>query len=618
MIPFVGFNVDDREVFVIAEVGINHFGKFEIAKEIIENATKSGAGAVKFQYRNLSRTYSKSRNEIGDEIVGEEINRNYLDCNQIISLVEFAHSLGIFAGISFFTVEDISDFGSGIENFDFFKIPSPELTNINLITELIGLNKFVFISTGAHDEKEIVKTFESLPKDGWMPMHCISNYPTHLENAKLGYLTHLQKRWNLPVGFSSHDAEWELIVGALALGASVIERHITSDKNAAGLDHSSSSDFVEFSKICALAKSSKKIFSGDSERVPNQGELINLQNLGRSYFAKNDLVLGETVNPEDFEYRSPRTGMGYLEFQSSIGKPLRRNLNEGTALSSIHFTEPTFLSKEDSQFARKLRISIPVRVHDYEKVRNELDTGFYEFHLSYTEVRELETLLFINPEDIISIHLPDYVSPNLLFDPFSRHLEQKELSIKLLSKVRNLVSQYQQRTGTQVIVVGSFSNIWGSRESFYEQHAELAQEFKSDGISMCFQWLPPLAWYFGGSSKLNVFNQNVDAEEVLKRELPICMDTSHLLLGANYFNFDPKKLVSMISPNIIHSHISDASGNDGEGMPFGSGKDSNTHLILDICDLDIIKVIEVWQGHINNFEGFKVALSKLRELYESR
>ncbi len=605
-------------MFVIAEVGINHFGDFEIAREIIENATNSGADAVKFQYRNLTRAYSKSRNEIGDEIVGEEINRNYLDPSQIVDLVDYAHSLGILAGISFFTVEDISDFGSYTQIFDFFKVPSPELTNVQLIRELISLDKFVFVSTGAHDEKEIVKTFESLPKNGWMPMHCVSNYPTHLENSKLGYLTYLQNKWNLPVGFSSHDAEWELIVGALALGACVIERHITADKNAVGLDHSSSSDFVEFSKICAFAKSSKKIFSGNSERVPNQGELINLQNLGRSYFAKKDLVRGEKVNPEDFDYRSPRTGIGYLEFQSFIGRTLSRNIDEGKPLSLIHFNEPTFLSKEVSDFARKLKISIPVRVHDYEKVRSDLDTGFYEFHLSYTEVRELENFFFINPEDTISLHLPDYISPNLLFDPFSMQPEQKDLSLQLISKVKELVLQYQERTGKQVIVVGSFSNVWGSRERFYTQHSEFAKKIESEGIMMCYQWLPPLAWYFGGSSKISVFNKNEDAEEVVKYDLPVCMDTSHLLLGANYFKFDPKEIVSKISTNIIHAHISDASGNDGEGMPFGSGDDANTRLILDVCDLDVVKVIEVWQGHINNFEGFKVALLKLKELYESK
>ena len=126
----------------------------------------------------------------------------------------------------------------------------------------------------------------------------------------------------------------------------------------------------------------------------------------------------------------------------------------------------------------------------------------------------------------------------MLFDPFSPQTEQKELSIKLLSKVKDLVSEYQLITGVKMIVVGSFSNVWESRENFYEQHAELAKNLESDGITMCFQWLPPLAWYFGGSSKITVFNQIEDVKEVLKRELPICMDTSHLLLGANYFNFD--------------------------------------------------------------------------------
>lgn len=616
--PFPSFTVDRSGAFVIAEVGINHSGSYEIAQDLIKKVSNAGADAVKFQYRNLDRTYSKTRNEIGDEILGEEINRNYLDCMKIAKLVEYAHSLDIFCGISFFTHEDINDFGSGIEIFDFFKVPSPELTNLKLIKELMNLRKFVFISTGAHSEYEITQTFESLPRTGWMPMHCVSNYPTHLENAKLGYLTYIQNKWNMKVGFSSHDSEWALIVGALALGACAIERHITADKSAVGLDHSSSSDLIEFSRICAIAKSTRKIFSGNSERVANQGELINLQNLGRSYFAKRDLVFGEELKLEDFEYRSPRIGLGYLDFQKFMGKSLQRSVNAGEALSIIHFDQPTFLSREVSNFARKLKISIPVRVHDYQKIREEIASGFYEFHLSYTEVRELETLLFVNPEDTISIHLPDYVSPNLLFDPFSMKAEQRELSLKLLAKVKKLVLEYQDVTGDQIIIVASCSNVWENRDRFYEQHSELSRNMKSVGITMCFQWLPPRAWYFGGTIELTVFNQNEDAKEVLKRELPICMDTSHLLLGANYFNFDSKRLIELVSRNIIHAHISEAYGNDGEGMQFGTGEDSSTRLILDICDLNIIKVIEVWQGHVNNFAGFKVALLRLKELYESR
>ncbi len=618
LIPFASFVTNDRGAIVIAEMGINHFGNFEIAKKIVENAKISGADAIKFQYRNLSRTYSKSRNEIGDEIVGDEINFNYLGCGQIIELMDYAHSLDIYAGISFFTHEDISDFGSGIENFDFFKIPSPELTNFKLIKEVMSLKKFVFISTGGHNEYEIVQIFESLPKTGWMPMHCVSNYPTHIKNAKLGYLTHLQNKWGMPVGFSSHDTEWAITVGALALGAKVIERHITSDKKGVGLDHSSSSDYVELAKICSLAKSSKEIFSGNSDRVANQGELINLQNLGRSYYAVRDLNSGKKLQSEDFEYRSPKIGLGHLEFKKFLGKFFLRDVFEGEPLSLNHFIAPTILSKEVSDFARTHKISIPVRVHDYEKIRSEFDTGFYEFHLSYTEVSELKNLLFVDSSDTISIHLPDYINPNLLFDPFSKNSEQKHLSAKVLSKVKNLVSEYQEKTNKKIIVVGSFSNVWENSKEFYDQHSDLAKSMESDGLTLCFQWLPPLAWYFGGSISTSVFNKMQDTYEVLNRGLLICMDTSHLLLGATYFDFDPKKLVTLLSPNIIHSHISDASGIDGEGMPFGIGKESNTQLILDVCDLDIIKVIEVWQGHVNNFEGFKVALMKLKELYEAR
>ena len=178
--------------------------------------------------------------------------------------------------------------------------------------------------------------------------------------------------------------------------------------------------------------------------------------------------------------------------------------------------------------------------------------------------------------------------------------------------------EYQEKTNKKIIIVGSFSNVWENSKEFYDQHSDLAKSLESDGLTLCFQWLPPLAWYFGGSISMSVFNKMQDAYEVLNRGLPICMDTSHLLLGATYFDFDPKKLVTLLSPNMIHSHISDASGIDGEGMPFGIGKESNTQLILDVCDLDIIKVIEVWQGHVNNFEGFKVALMKLKELYEAR
>lgn len=117
---------------------------------------------------------------------------------------------------------------------------------------------------------------------------------------------------------------------------------------------------------------------------------------------------------------------------------------------------------------------------------------------------------------------------------------------------------------------------------------------------------------------MTVFNQVKDCNEISKRQLPVCLDTSHLILGANFFGFDPFKITSFIDSNIVHSHISDAMGFDGEGIQFGSSSKSNTSLILNLIDKDIIKVIEVWQGHSNAFRGFKESLIKIKELYESR
>jgi N-acetylneuraminate synthase len=193
-------------------------------------------------------------------------------------LTEFAHQIGLLVGISFFTEEDILDFGNEVDKFDFFKIPSAELTNLNLILALIAKNKFVLVSTGAHYEFEIEQIFSQLPENGWMPLHCISNYPTLPFNSNLGYINFLEKKWKKPVGYSSHDSNWELNIGAIAIGARVIERHITKDSNASGLDHSSSSTHSDLVRICQIANSSKDIFFKELPRTPNQGELINFFN----------------------------------------------------------------------------------------------------------------------------------------------------------------------------------------------------------------------------------------------------------------------------------------------------------------------------------------------------
>lgn len=618
MKTFVDYLQDDSKCIVIAEIGINHSGVYEGAKELILDAMTSGVRGVKFQYRNLERIYSKQNYEIGDSIIGEQIKLNFLSAENIMLLTEFAHQLGLLVGISFFTEEDILDFGNEVDKFDFFKVPSAELTNLNLILALIAKNKFVLVSTGAHYEFEIEKIFNQLPENGWMPLHCISNYPTLPFNSNLGYINFLEKKWNKPVGYSSHDSNWELNIGAIAIGARVVERHITKDLNASGLDHSSSSTHSDLVRICQVANSSKDIFFRELPRTPNQGELINLQNLGRSYYAKRNISLNEEIDLNDFDYRSPRIGIGNINFQKNLGTRLKKDIQKDMVLTDSFFHDEPLLSSNAINFAKKHNISIPVRVHDYTQIRKELPVANFELHLSYLEVNELTDLDFIKSEDKISLHLPDYINSSFLIDPFSPVEIQLRLSLNLLKKVEKLVVEYQEKTGNAIMVVGSFSNIWDNREAFYNNHSELVKSLSNRGMNLCLQWLPPFAWYFGGSTKIFVLNQEQDIEEIIKRSIPICLDTSHMLLGANFFGFDPQDLLSKLLPQIVHSHIADAIGFDGEGMQFGTSTKSNNDFIMNILNLETTKVIEVWQGHVNNGRGFKDALLKLTELNEER
>ena len=148
--------------YLIAEIGINHNGDFQTANLLIEAAADAGANAIKFQSRNLSRAYNDSSNEIGDEALKVEIKKNFLSPEFIEILMQRGKKLGLDVGISFFDSADIGDFSESLSDFDFFKVPSVELSNSNLINELLRYQKTVFISTGAHNEEEIENVFSKI------------------------------------------------------------------------------------------------------------------------------------------------------------------------------------------------------------------------------------------------------------------------------------------------------------------------------------------------------------------------------------------------------------------------------------------------------------------------
>ena len=300
---------------VICELGIYHFGSKKKCKELIDNAKLANAWGIKFQYRNLESYFKmiKKNGEIGKEIIDTEIKKNYLNCDEIRYLSNYGKKLGLKVGISFFNEKDVGDFKNFV--FDFYKVPSVSALDFDLIKKLNKFKKKTFISLGSRSHSEILKNkaklVKNLNKNKTTLFHCVSNYPLNPINSNLNYILKLKKIFKgFDIGYSSHENDIYNCIIALSKNIEYIERHITHDKNSNGLDHSSSSDFNELKKLCFYTSNYNKISNSNDNRNLNQGEKINLQNLGKSAYANKSI----DINKKIIGYGSPAKATTALNF----------------------------------------------------------------------------------------------------------------------------------------------------------------------------------------------------------------------------------------------------------------------------------------------------------------
>jgi sialic acid synthase SpsE/sugar phosphate isomerase/epimerase len=593
---------------VIAEIGINFGGNIDVAKDLILKASRAGCWGVKFQFRNIENFYFVD-NEIGDAIVRSEIKKNNLTFNQISILHKYTNSLGLEFGMSFFRKEDLDFYLSHISDPDFYKVPSAECMNADLVDALLDLNKKVLISTGGHRIEEVINQYSDNKYKHIIILHCIANYPADLGIQNLSKIKKIAETHQS--GYSSHDVDYEVCIAAIAMGANWIERHLTINKDGTGLDDSSSSTEEEIKVICKFAKLAEEIV-GVPDSPPNQGEILNMQNLGTGLYLKRNIEAGRILSLDDCVIASPRKGLSVGEFEKSFkGKKTTRDLYAGSPITEMSFTVPIkALSCEELAKAKQKRITIPVRIHDLEIMRRNIGTGSYEFHLSYEEVLsdDIERIKDIcNAEENYSIHLPDYIPGNRIFDPLSIDGETNQLSRKVLQRTERLANKLEQFTGSKVPIVGSFSQRnTMQHEEFFER---LVSEVIISSKQLIYpQWLPVNAWYFGGTVKLDVFNNEKYIEMIEKHNIKICLDLCHVVLSANSHGANYTDWIERLMPYSGHLHVADAIGEDGEGLPLGTGLPLDYNNILENKDM---KVIEVWQGHFDEGYKFKQAVKYL-------
>ena len=596
---------------LIAEIGINHSGEVEKAKTLISSAAACDCWGVKFQYRSLDNFYA-SIDEIGDGILYEDLEKCQLSISQIIELTLYAQQLGLKVGVSFFRAEDVNDFGMEIKYFDFFKVPSAECLNTELIELLLSFAKDVLVSTGGHLLPDIQQSLVRY-KNEITILHCIANYPTKMGNQQLGAISELKKLGFKSVGYSSHDEDFEMCIFAMSYGLDYLERHITLDKKANGLDHSSSSDITEFKRLGKLSNSIKAIMNYDAEFI-NQGELINMQNLGCGLYLSKNIKKGNIVRDSDFLIKAPRLGISYGEYLSKFkNKNLVHSVEEGFCLKSSDYEENSnFDIQKLSIFANNKSISLPVRLHDFKFFDETFELQNYEFHLSYQEILRGEfhnVAQAVTSSKNISIHLPDYIPGNKILDPISQCDEIRSGSIDIIERSKEFAKMLFETTGKKIKIVGSFSRINRDKSYTLNKINEFVSSAETTYCELLPQWLPGFAWYFGGAEKLALFNDERDIEFIQENKMRICLDVSHLGMSAATHNSSVDSWFDALAPFAGHLHVADFKGEDGEGMQIGDGE---LKIFDRVLHSNKVKVLEVWQGHLDNGAGFKKALQNLQ------
>ncbi|MBS0358706.1 MAG: N-acetylneuraminate synthase [Proteobacteria bacterium] len=334
--------------FVIAEAGVNHNGDIQLAKELVRAAVDVGADAVKFQTFTAEKLvnasaekaeYQKSTTGHGSQF--QMLKALELNESMHIELMDLCVGLGIEFMSTGFDEESI-DFlvKLGVKRL---KIPSGEITNFSLLTHMAKYDLPMILSTGMSDlvevDEAIVKIqevrnqaeFKQALSKVLTILHCTSNYPADFSDVNLRALNTLSQHTQLPVGYSDHTAGILIAPLAVALGATVIEKHFTLDKSLPGPDHLSSLEPNEFKMMMTHIRQTE-LSLGDGIKAPRDSELPVRDLVRRSVTIKRNLKKGSELQVEDLELLRPGSGIEPKHLNSVIGKAIKIDLQAGTTL----------------------------------------------------------------------------------------------------------------------------------------------------------------------------------------------------------------------------------------------------------------------------------------------
>ena len=317
-----------QRTFIIAEAGVNHNGDIEIAKKMIDAASVAGADAVKFQTFKAERIVSinapkaeyQIENTNNTESQYQMLKKLEIDKETHLELMEYCKEKNIMFLSTPFDIDSVRMLMElGIE---IIKIPSGEITNLPYLREVAKQKKKVILSTGMSNMQEVKDAVGILRQNGTEDitvLHCNTQYPTPMEDVNLRAMISMGKELELPVGYSDHTQGIEVPIAAVAMGATVIEKHFTLDKTMEGPDHKASLEPEELRKMVKSIRNIEKAL-GDGIKTISESEKDNLSIVRKSIVASCRIEKGELFTEKNLTVKRPGNGISPMKWDEIIGK----------------------------------------------------------------------------------------------------------------------------------------------------------------------------------------------------------------------------------------------------------------------------------------------------------
>lgn len=610
---------DGQPTYIIAEIGVNHNGILDLAIELIDASVDAGADAVKFQKRQLDQLYSKKY--LDNANAGEKTLRYLLPILQRVELpdeayhriLDYCKKKGITFMCSAFDPAS-ADFLAEL-GVPAYKVASADLTNIPLLDHLASKGKPLILSTGMSrmEEVEFTVNFLKQRQIDFALLHCNSTYPAAFEDINLRFMEQL-RRFGVPVGYSGHERGIAVSTVASALGASIIERHITLDRTMDGPDHAASLEPHGFKKMVRDIRQVTMALGTGQEKFISRGEILNREVLGKSLVATRRIEPGEQITSKLIRVKGPALGISPQRYPELVGR---------TAVRVIEEDEP-FLERDlgleirlDVEHTLPMEYGFTVRFRDYDEML-AYQPKMLEFHFTDQDLDETYPGTQHNLK--LVVHAPEFWERTLV-DLCSIDERQRRDSVALMQKSINLtrsIAPYFVGTPKVIVHPGAMSldHPITDRQRLYDNLRRSVQELDFQGVELLLENLPPHPWYFGGQWLTNAFMDAYEIRDfITSMDLNMCFDTSHSKLYCNWAHVDFYEQVRVLLPYVRHLHLADGAGLDGEGLQIGEGTIDWVHFFDVIGDYHGTMIPEIWRGHQRQGEGFLIAIQRLSEAY---